>query len=402
MSKRSTTKSDTGRSDHSAARAVGVLAGLMLAALAAKLSLHALNPSNDGEGIVLLFAAIGIGAPLSLLTLGFTLYLAGKGELGPGLFAGIWLPVAASLAIIPVAGYFKGREKDAYASTHRNVNEVHVNLTGRDLQFDPLIGSHPHMAGKNPDIFMPIKREPVTNRGDRMAAYRGVLLAPDFKSMSVIYGPAERGETVTVPVMVAPTPVNWAPFLPELSISLAEHLVHYYYHYPDRVEVASAINWNDRIILNNGLNADDLRVHNLTGETVVRLEVNGETVSFYSGLPTLRAGDCRVLDVHAVLGREPELKVRWQTAQSPTWREATPTLPSFREPTPEGRNAEPASVHLFLRLDGRVTLQRTQPYYTPEGMARVLESEALPPFVTAPVCGTAADQYAPRFEKTAG
>lgn len=172
MSKRCTRKTETGRSDHSAARAVAVLAGLMLAALLTKLSLHALNPSNDGEGIVLLFTAIGIGAPLTLLTLGFTLYLGGKGELGPGLFMGIWLPVAASLAIIPVAGYFNGKEKDAYARKHPNVNEVHVNLTGRDLRFDPMIGTHPHMAGKNPDIFMPIKREPVSNRSDRMAAYR--------------------------------------------------------------------------------------------------------------------------------------------------------------------------------------------------------------------------------------
>ncbi len=397
-------ESEIGGSDHTVARTFGVICGLGLAGLMAKLSLSAMSSSSSGgQGIFLMFAAIGIGGPLAVLTLGITLYLAVKGALGPSLFMVIWLPVAASLAIIPVSEHFSRKERSAYASTHPGVNEIHVNLTGRELRLDPAVGPHAPMLGKDPAIFLSLKREPVDNREDKMTSYRGVLLAPDFKSMPVIYGPPEQGEKVTVPVLVAPPAANWAPFLPELGTSLAEHLVHYYFHYSDRVEVASAIDWNDGITLKNSIAPSTLRIHNLTGETIVRFEVDGETTSFYEGLTTLREEDCRVHAVKAVLGTDPRLKLRWQTAQSaPKWNEATPTLPSFREPMPEGGNADPASLHMFLLVDVSVTVQRAQPYFTPEGMARVLESAALPAFKTAPLCGTAADRYAPRFARTAG
>ena len=397
-------ESEISGSDHTLAQTFGLLAGLALAALLTKLSLSALSPLNSSYvGISLLFAAIGLGVPLFIISLGITMYLAGKSAMGPLLAMGMWLPVLASLAILLVSESLRGKEKAAYALAHPNVREVHVNLTGRDLTFDPMIGSYPAMKGDGPADFLEVRRDPVSNRGDEMAAYRGVLPAPDFKSMAVIYGPSEQGEAASVPVVVTATPASWAPFLPELGTSLATRLVHFYYHYPAGVEVASAIDWDDgsRSEQDNGQPASGVYIHNLTSETIVRLEVNGDTVPFYSGVAPLRAGNCSVEHSTAVLGTDLQLKVRWQTAQSaPIWKQATPTVPSFRNPIPAGRRVTSTTVHLFFQPGDGVTVQRARTTTTPDFYGRVHTSEPLPSFKTPPTCGDAAYQYPPTLARS--
>ncbi len=280
-----------------------------------------------------------------------------------------------------------------------------MNLTGRELRLDPLIGGHAPTDGTKPAHFVSFKREPADNRGDKMAAYRGVLLAPDFKSMPVIYGPSEQGEAVSVPVTVAPLPAAWTPYLPELGPLLADRLHHFYYHYPDHVEVASAIDWGDENTPepDNGKPATGVYLHNLSGGTVVRVEVNGETLAFYEGLSQLRGGDdCRIIRSSARLGEDAKLKVRWQTAQlAGKWNEATASVPNFRTPHPASGTVVSTSVHLFLQPDGGVTVQRTQDYITPKQGKGVRESAALPAFKTAPACGTAAERYPEWFERSA-
>ncbi len=96
-------RSEHGDSDHPLASAFGVIAGLALAALLANLSFSALSPLNGSYvGISLMFAAIAFGVPLFLITLGITIYLAAKSAFGPLLAMVMWLPVLASLAIIPI------------------------------------------------------------------------------------------------------------------------------------------------------------------------------------------------------------------------------------------------------------------------------------------------------------
>ena len=398
-------KKSTEGGDHGLARALGVVSGLALAAVLIKLSVDTLglgNSSNAGIGIM--FAAIGFGVPLFLLTLGITIYLSYRGAINGRLMAVMWLPFVVSLAILPVAEFFSARERESYARKHPDVREVHVNLTGRDLRFDPAIGPHREMEGKDPARFLEVRREPTAHRDDRMAAYRGVLLAPDFNRMPVIYGPEEQGEAVSVPVAIAPTPADWAPFLPELGTSLAKLLVHYYYHYPDRVEVASAIDWNDGNTPehNNGKPASGVVIHNLTGESIVRLEVNGQVVPFYDGLEPLRAEYCTVKSSTAVLKPDGRLTVRWQSAQSaPKWNEATPTVPSFRKPVSAGDKVTSTSVHLFLYPEARITVQRSRTFETASGRGAVSASAALPAFDSAPVCGDAAEQYPQTLERTA-
>lgn len=398
------TKSTEG-GDHGLARALGVVSGLALAAVLTKLSVDTLGLGNSSyAGIGIMFAAIGFGVPLFLLTLGITIYLTHRGAINGRLMAVMWLPFLVSLAILPVAEFFSARERESYASKHPDVREVHVNLTGRDLRFDPAIGPQPEMEGKYPDRFLEVRREPASHRDDRMAAYRGVLLAPDFQSMPVIYGPKEQGVAVSVPVVIAPTPADWAPFLPELGNSMAKLLVHYYYHYPDRVEVASAIDWNlgNHPEYDNGKPASGVVIHNLSNETIVRLEVNGQVVPFYQGLEPLRADYCTVNSSSAVLQPGGKLRVRWQSAQSaPKWNEATPTVPSFRKPVAAGDSVTETSVHLFLYPDARLRVQRSERFTTAAGRGTVRASAALPAFGSTPVCGDAAEQYPLTLERSA-
>ncbi|MBC7684700.1 MAG: hypothetical protein H7176_05670 [Bdellovibrionales bacterium] len=104
-----THKMDSGVGDtkHIAARRVGVLCGLALALLLTILSFSALSPSNTYGGFGLIFAAIGLGGPLFLITVGMTIYLVYKSAIGPPLAMAIWLPVMASLTIIPLSLIFR-------------------------------------------------------------------------------------------------------------------------------------------------------------------------------------------------------------------------------------------------------------------------------------------------------
>lgn len=382
---------------------LAVIAGLALAALLANLSFSALSPLNGSYvGISLMFAAIALGVPLFLITLAITIYLAAKSALGPLLAMVMWLPVLASMAIIPMSESSRKTEAAAYASSHPKVREIHVNLTGRDLRLDPVIGEPRLMEGDAPASFLNTERDPESNRGDKMAAYRGVLLAPDFKSMPVIYGSAEKGEATLVPVVVAPSPAAWAPFLPQLGTSLGKVLVHFYYHYPDHVEVASVIEWDDRHEpdRDNGSPASRVLLHNLTSENIVRLEVNGETVLIYEGLTPLQGQDCRVIQSTAVIGAAPKLTVRWQTAQSaPIWSEATAALPSFRTPIPD-TTITPISVHVFLQQDGSAAVQLAQTYEKLYQGGGVRVTEPLPAFKTPPACGDADDRYPLHLERS--
>ena len=98
------------RNEHHVARTLGIIAGLALAVLLAKLSLLAVSQSTGTNGgIALMFAAIQFGVPLFLVTLGITIYLARKRAIGLYLAMVMWLPILASLAIIPVTEFFMKR-----------------------------------------------------------------------------------------------------------------------------------------------------------------------------------------------------------------------------------------------------------------------------------------------------
>ncbi len=56
-----------------------------------------------------MFAAIQFGVPLFLVTLGITIYLASKRAIGLYFAMVMWLPILASLAIIPVTEFFMER-----------------------------------------------------------------------------------------------------------------------------------------------------------------------------------------------------------------------------------------------------------------------------------------------------
>ena len=92
---------------HIGARRFGVFCGLALTLLLTILSFSALSLSNTYGGFGLMFATIWLGIPLFLITVGVTTYLIYKSAIGPPLTMAIWLPVMASLAILPLSLIFK-------------------------------------------------------------------------------------------------------------------------------------------------------------------------------------------------------------------------------------------------------------------------------------------------------
>ena len=367
--------------------------------LLAGLSVMALTASEDsyaGIGIVLI--AIVIGVPLLVLGLVCSLYLHSKNAAGRGLLLGMWLPVVASASIFPIAVFWDVVQQASFDRGHPNIREIHINLSGRDQWLDPRTSAYKTLEGKEPGKFIPLERQPALNHHtDPMQAYAGALLAPGFASMTVFYAEPKDGPGVVVPVTVAPAPKDWAPILAQLGTRYADQLVYYYYHYPDRVEVATAINWNDGSERSPGKDVPmaNFYLHNLGSQVIVRLEVNGQSLSFPGGraIDPMEAARCDLFPAPTIMRLDAPLTLRWQYAQTdPAWHQGTLAVPRFRSSPTDERSEGVEAVDLYFLADGSVSAQRSQQLKMGSGKRGIRYTAAAPAINPPPLCGMAAER----------
>lgn len=386
--------------NHPTARAWGIIVAVILALLLTSISILILLGTIRDEGGGLILIAIFFGVPLLLIACGIWVYLMVKRAADLRLALTMWLPVLASMSILPIAFTIDSVGQEAFNSAHPDVAEIHVNLTGRDMVPDPDTGGYRSMSAQEPDNFQQVKRQPaLNNRADKMTAYNGALLAPGFNSVRVAYDDAPRGKETVVPVKVMPSPAAWTPALAKLGTGDASQLMHYYYHYPARIEVATVIDWRN---VRTDMPVVDVYVHNLGALPLVRLELNGQTLRLpgNESIKPLAKDDCHFFPSTALDLPAAPLKLRWQTAQTnPAWQAASVKVPAFRQAEPAKGSITSNSLHLFIGPDGSLAAQRAQLLDTGLSKEGIRVTEVAPAFASAPLCGTAPDHYVDGLER---
>ncbi len=386
--------------NHPIARAGGIIVAVILALLLTSVSVLMLLGTIRDEGGGLVLIAIFFGVPLLLIACGIWVYLMVKGATCRRLGLTMWLPVLASMSILPIAFTVHSVGQAAFDSGHPNVAEIHVNLTGRDMLPDHDTGGGVAMSAKKPDHFREVKREPASNnRADKLAEYKGALLAPGLKSMRVAYEDEPGEKKTVVQVKVTPLPAAWAPTLAKLGTGSTTELMHYYYHYPERTEVATVIDWRN---VRTNMTVVDVYVHNLGALPLVRLELNGQSLRMPGNrsLKPLAKDDCHFFASNALELPATPLKLRWQTAQTnPAWQAATARAPAFRQAEPAKGSITSDSLHLFIGADGSLAAQRAQLLDTGLVQEGIRVTEVAPAFTSAPLCGTALERYGDHLER---
>lgn len=353
----------------------GIIVSIALAAWLAALGIIAVSSPTLGWGIVaLITAAIWVGGPLAVvLAITWFAYMArDRGQVPGRVHALLFMPTLLALLIYPAAESIEQGKRASFSAAHPAISETHVNLSGKDLWIDTTpyastsSGAGPTMplSASKPERFMVFTRYPSPGSNGASSGafpYQGARLGNDI--VQYAYRPDDAGAAAALPLNRLSNP-DLTPFFRILGKNEAPMLRYLYFHYPDRVEVAPAI---QRLagMTEQRLDAAKLKglvlltAQNYTLNAIVRLEINGQTLDIgdralesLAPLPAPCHDFARpVGGVFAALDKP--LTVRWQTLNAPqAWHTATLHVPAFHKPEP---------------VDGESTLARAQLYFLPDG-----------------------------------
>lgn len=394
----------------------GALLGLVMAGAVSLLSVEIRVPhvSYAGAYAPIIFGVYGV-LPLVVLGILTTVGYA-VGHAPARAYGWLWLPTLA--VVVLSQGVFAiqdGRtqvEEAAYDRAHPNIEEVHVNLSGRDQWLDPESIRNDSrgrsvLAAEGEHRFITLTRygRPYYAE-DRMLAYQGARLAPDFKEMPVYFAEPEQSSPTPMPVVVAGPYPDTKEVLARQPVdgrNEAEALVYFYYHYADHIEVVPTLRLSGSRTMDFWRSkAPLLAFHwaNLGAKAIVRLEIDGQAMDVGGeGIESdaTNAPRCnqRNYASHAFMTLDkPEVVVRWQRAEAhPKWHTATVRIPSFASgERPDGRPRN-LSVMLYLQDDGPVSAERFQEFDLLREQLILRTTGPVPALSRKPPCGTVRDSY---------
>lgn len=350
----------------------GIILSIALAGWLAALGIIAVTTPNLGWGIVaLITGAIWVGGPLAiLLAITWIAYMVrDRGQMPGRVHALLFVPTLLALLIYPIADSIERGKYDSFSASHPPIAETHVNLSGSDLWIDTRpsasssSGAGPSMplVATKPERFAAFIRYPNPQTDPSAFPYDGARLNDNVTQYTYRAASGDAGDSL--PLKRLPYP-DLAPLYSALGKKEATMLRYFYYHYPDHVEVAPAL---QRLA---GMTEEQLegkkqkglvlfKTQNFTPNGIVRLEINGQTLDIgeraLTPIVPLPAS-CQDYPypagaAFADLGQP--LTLRWQTLDtSQAWHTATLQVPAFRQPG---------------RIDGESTLLRVQLYFLPDG-----------------------------------
>lgn len=386
----------------------GPVAGVLTGAAAGGIVVFLLTAGDNLGGIyIAILLGVFVLAPLLVVNLALSvMYL--RREVPGRTFGWMWGPILAVLCLVLLIDGVGEQKRRSREAEHPNIREVHVNLTGYPIWFDPAgSGGDPRgtiaMRGDPRGAFTEMTR--YFSDDDRMAIYDKARLAPSFKQMTVFLEPPAKGEARILPaVWRADAFPAVESFMKHLSFQGGEAsvIVYWFFHYPDRVEVVPAIDLagsQSMDLWGQGGPVADFHIANLARLPIARLEIDGATLALGSAAfaPEQAAGNgcsSRNYAAYAVNRLQAPLKVRWQWAQAnPAWREALVEVPPFRNgPLPRGR-LRSSSVELYFQADGSVVAERSQVRDLPRDEMSIHTTGPARPLASAPPCGYAPDRY---------
>ena len=320
-----------------------------------------------------------------------------------------WGPVLLALAALLILSAIKDAKKEFYEQSHPNIQEMHINLSGKFLWIGE--ASSDNALSNTPDQFVEVTRYAGGN--DKMLAYNGSRLAESFKNVSIYSSETASADSrvvLTLPVVQAKSYPAVASFLSkvkEFSLSgysptEASLLVYQYYYYADHVEVAPAINLSgsDSMALwGSNIPVVEIHIANLQPQSIARLEVDGVTLALGSEprKTETNSNECisRNYGSPMINILTAPLKVRWQFVEpNPQWHEAKVTVPQLPalKAKPDWKSRD-TQVFLYFQKDGSVTSQWQQ-VVTLKGDKLGLRTTAILPKLIEPApCGAAEDGW---------
>lgn len=357
----------------------GLIISIALAGWLALLGLTAALTPDLGWGIVaILTAAIWVGVPLAiLLVIVWLYYLSRDRGLVPGrVHAWLFLPTLISMLIYPASESFEKSKRDRFSDAHPNIAETHVNLSGKDLWIDAKpyastsSGAGPRMplAASEPQHFMVFNRYP-SPTATQPFPYDGTRLRDEIAQYTYLSASGDAaGVSLPLTRLAYPDLARFSSALNKPDRTMLRYL---YFHYPDHVEVAPALNrlagmTEDRLDRKGQRGLVLLNAVNYTPSAIARLEINGQTLDIgdralasVAPLPAACHDFARPIGAALIILSQP-LALRWQTSNAADgahpWHSATLHVPSFL-------NTEP--------VDGESTLMRLQLYFLPDGTVEV-------------------------------
>ncbi len=392
--------------DHSDAENFSALTGLVLTAailyfafeLAPKANIPARPYPYVADAFHSLFARAVVGS-LTLLNVGLTFYLMAKSAGSGRLFAFMWCaPLAAAMAY-PVLVARDKAERVALERAHPSISEYHFNLSERTFWLAPVVSEPSIKPGKSGYAH---REQTLENRADSMEEYAGERLAPGFKRMQIFFSEPNGRADVMKRVQAGPWQDRSLIYKFDGS-GLSTSRTYHYFHYSDRVEVVPTFGSvsspeNRRTMLKVPLL--DVYPHNLTAVSIARLQIDGKEIGLEGVLAPDDEKDCKIESRPAVNMLAAPLEVRWQNAQSgAAWREASVSVPPFRQSRPGKDVVRSNAVHLYFQADGSVAAQRVQEIIVGEELFGVRVTEPAPALKTQGVCGTAATAYPETVER---
>lgn len=386
----------------------GIIVSFVLATLLASLGLVAVFSDNLGWGIAALLSyGILYGGPLAVvLTLTWIAYLVrDRGQVPGRVHALLFLPSLLALLIVPVDDSLRRGRADRFRDANPAITENHVNFSGRTLWLDYRAassndgGGSPFMepASAQNHRFSRFRRYPGPNLVAAGAfPYAGAHLKPDVDRYGYSSPDGKAGESL--PLRRQPAP-DLDKLLPAFGHGEAALLVHQYFHYPDRVEVAPSLGrlaatTEDAMTSARVAGLAIVSLDNNTPHAIARLEINGQTLDLGGHAARSQAGqpcDPARGGSPAMLDLEQPLHVRWQTLEEPSrWHEARAVVPAFSAASRKDPDKGLPRVRLYFLPDGSVAAERFRELRLRGGELAV-RATGVPPQARAVVaCGAGA------------
>ena len=120
-----------------------------------------------------------------------------------------WAPILLTLITLVIGSNIKEAKKEAYEQSHPNIDELHVNLSGKNLW---VAETGAEVALSNPqEQFYAITR--YADGTDKMLAYQVYRLAESYKDMSIYASDTASADNRTVVTL----PVVQSKYFPDVS-----------------------------------------------------------------------------------------------------------------------------------------------------------------------------------------
>lgn len=346
----------------------GIVVSLLSAGWLGALGLTAaIRPGAGWDGLIFILAALWIGGPLVIvLAIAWLYYLVrDKGRVPGPVHALLLLPTVVSMLIYPVSLSIDQAKYARFRSAHPAIEETHVNLSGRELWLDTTPSADPgatqRMAGDSPTRFNTFTRYPNPESiASGQFPYAGARLKQDITQYHY-WNPFDN-VTVSLPMHRLSSPA--------LDKRGTSRLRYMYFHYPDHAEVVPAV-MKHAATTAESLSREErtglvmFNTQNYTATTIVRLEVNGQTMDLggYAHMPILPGpGACPGPPTPAggaYVDIDQPFLVRWQTLEMPShWQTASVRVPPFRQPHAMAGRSSLLSAQLYFLPDGVVDAER--------------------------------------------